>query len=63
VTATPRRTSIDLSFFLNLCASDIKRFYEHWRSREATFIKEPKVHASELRCYNPHLINMKTEGT
>ena len=51
VTATPPQTSTDLSLFLNLRVSDIKRFYERWRSRGATFITEPKVHASELRCY------------
>jgi catechol 2,3-dioxygenase-like lactoylglutathione lyase family enzyme len=51
VTATPPRNPNDLSFFLNLCVSDIKRFYERWCSRGATFITEPKVHASELRCY------------
>jgi catechol 2,3-dioxygenase-like lactoylglutathione lyase family enzyme len=51
VIATPPKQPNDLSLFLNLRVSDIKRFYEHWRSRGATFITEPKVHASELRCY------------
>jgi lactoylglutathione lyase len=51
VMATPPKHSNDLSFFLNLRVTDIKRFYERWRSRGATFITEPKVHASELRCY------------
>jgi catechol 2,3-dioxygenase-like lactoylglutathione lyase family enzyme len=51
VIATPPRNPKDLSLFLNLRVSDIKRFYERWRSRGATFITEPKVHASELRCY------------
>ena len=51
VIATPPNHPNDLSFFLNLRVSDIKRFYERWRSRGATFITEPKVHASELRCY------------
>jgi catechol 2,3-dioxygenase-like lactoylglutathione lyase family enzyme len=51
VIATPPRHPNDLSFFLNLRVSDIKRFYERCRSRGATFITEPKVHASELRCY------------
>lgn len=51
VTATPVKNPNDLSFFLNLRVSDIKRFYERWRSCGATFITEPKVHTSELRCY------------
>ena len=51
VIATPPKHRNDLSLFLNLRVSDIKRFYERWRSRGATFITEPKVHASELRCY------------
>ena len=51
VIATPPAHPNDLSFFLNLRVTDIKRFYERWRSRGATFITEPKVHASELRCY------------
>jgi len=51
VIATPPRARNDLSLFLNLRVSDINRFYERWRSRGATFITDPKVHASELRCY------------
>jgi lactoylglutathione lyase len=51
VIATPLKNPKDLSFFLNLRVNDIHRFYERWRSRGATFITEPKVHASELRCY------------
>ena len=51
VTATPPTQPKDLSLFLNLRVSDIRRFYERWRSRGATFITEPKVHATELRCY------------
>ena len=51
VTATPPTQPNDLSLFLNLRVSDIRRFYERWRSRGATFITEPKVHATELRCY------------
>ena len=51
VIATPPKTPNDLSLFVNLRVSDIRRFYERWRSRGATFITEPKVHPSELRCY------------
>ena len=51
VIATPPRNLNDLSLFLNLRVTDIKRFYERWRSRGAAFITEPKVHASEMRCY------------
>ena len=50
VTATPPRQTNDLSL-LNLRVSDIRRFYERWRARGATFITEPKVHANEVRCY------------
>ena len=51
VIATPPAHVNELSFFLNLRVSDIRQLYERWRSRGATFITEPKVHASELRCY------------
>jgi lactoylglutathione lyase len=51
VIATPPRHPSDLSFFLNLRVTDIKRFYERWRARGAMFVTEPKVHATELRCY------------
>ncbi|HMF92864.1 MAG TPA: VOC family protein [Vicinamibacterales bacterium] len=51
VTATPPRHPDELGCFLNLRVSDIKRFYERWHSRGAMFITEPKVHATELRCY------------
>ena len=40
-----------LSFFLNLRVADIRRCYDLWSSRGAKFITEPKVHATELRCY------------
>ena len=51
VIATPPKHQNDLSLFLNLRVTDIRRFYERWRSRGATFITEPKTHTSELRCY------------
>jgi catechol 2,3-dioxygenase-like lactoylglutathione lyase family enzyme len=51
VIATPPTHPNELSVFLNLRVSDIKRFYERGRSRGAMFITEPKVHASEIRCY------------
>jgi lactoylglutathione lyase len=51
VTASPPRDPNVLSIFLNLRVSDIKRYYELWSSRGANFITEPKVHATELRCY------------
>jgi lactoylglutathione lyase len=51
VAATPPKNLGDVSIFLNLRVTDIKGFYERWRSRGATFITEPKVHSSELRCY------------
>jgi catechol 2,3-dioxygenase-like lactoylglutathione lyase family enzyme len=46
VTATPPTQPNDLSLFLNLRVSDIRRLYDRWRSRGATFITEPKVHAT-----------------
>jgi len=51
VIAAPPRDPNLLSIFLNLRVTDIKRHYELWSSRGATFITEPKVHTTELRCY------------
>ena len=51
VVATPPRDPNTLSNFINLRVSDIERCYELWSSRGAKFITEPKVHATELRCY------------
>jgi lactoylglutathione lyase len=51
VTATPPRNPNDLSIFMNIRVEDIRECYNLWRSRGATFITEPKVHAAEIRCY------------
>ena len=51
VIASPPRDPNILSVFLNLRVSDIRRYYDFWSSRGAKFITEPKVHATELRCY------------
>jgi lactoylglutathione lyase len=51
VLASPPRDPNVLGIFLNLRVTDIKRCYELWSSRGAKFITEPKVHATELRCY------------
>jgi lactoylglutathione lyase len=51
VIASPPRDEDVLSIFLNLRVTDIRRYYELWSSRGAKFITEPKVHATELRCY------------
>ena len=51
VIASPPRDPKILSSFLNLRVSDIGRYYQLWSSRGAKFITEPKVHATELRCY------------
>ena len=51
VVAAPPRDPYVLSNFINLRVSDIKRCYEVWSSRGAKFITEPKVHATEMRCY------------
>jgi lactoylglutathione lyase len=51
VLASPPRDLNILSNFLNLRVTDIRRYYELWSSRGAKFITEPKIHATELRCY------------
>jgi lactoylglutathione lyase len=51
VLASPPAELNLLSIFLNLRVTDIKRYYQLWSSRGAKFITEPKVHATELRCY------------
>ena len=51
VVASPPRDPNVLSIFLNLRVTDISRYYDLWSSRGAKFITDPKVHATELRCY------------
>jgi lactoylglutathione lyase len=51
VVASPPHDPKVLSIFLNLRVTDIWRYYDLWSSRGAKFITEPKVHATELRCY------------
>jgi lactoylglutathione lyase len=51
VVASPPGDQNVLSIFLNLRVTDIGRYYDLWSSRGAKFITEPKVHATELRCY------------
>jgi catechol 2,3-dioxygenase-like lactoylglutathione lyase family enzyme len=51
VIASPPRDPNVLSNFINLRVADIKRCHEVWSSRGARFITEPKVHATEMRCY------------
>jgi len=51
VVASPPRDENVLSSFLNLRVTDIRRYYDLWSSRGAQFITEPKVHATEMRCY------------
>jgi catechol 2,3-dioxygenase-like lactoylglutathione lyase family enzyme len=50
------------SAFLNIRVADIHAVYEEWRSKGAEFLTEPKVHASEIRCYirdpDGHLIEV-----
>jgi lactoylglutathione lyase len=50
VTAPPPDPNV-LSNFINLRVTDMRRYYELWSSRGAKFITEPKVHATEMRCY------------
>jgi len=42
VMATPPKHLNDLSFFLNMRVTDIRRFYERWRGRGATFITDQR---------------------
>jgi lactoylglutathione lyase len=51
VVATPPRDPNVLSNFINFRVTHIKRCYELWSSRRAKFMTEPKVHATEMRCY------------
>ena len=51
VYASPPKDLNTLNSFLNLRVVNIQKCCEQWRSRGAEFITEPKVHASELRCY------------
>ncbi|MGA7919486.1 MAG: VOC family protein [Candidatus Acidiferrales bacterium] len=51
VLASPPRDLNILSSLLNLRVTDIRRYHELWSSRGAKFITEPKIHATELRCY------------
>ena len=51
VIASPLRDHNVLSIFLNLRVTDIRRCYDLWTPRGAKFITEPKIHATELRCY------------
>ena len=51
VIASPPKDLNTLSSFVNLRVVDIERCYELWRSRGASFITEPKVHQTEIRCY------------
>lgn len=51
VIASPPRDPNLLSIFINLRVNDIHRCYDLWSSRGAKFITEPKVHATEMRCY------------
>jgi catechol 2,3-dioxygenase-like lactoylglutathione lyase family enzyme len=51
VIASPPKDLSMLSSFLNLRVVDIRQCYELWRSGGAQFITEPKVHATEMRCY------------
>lgn len=51
VVASPPQDPSVLSIFLNLRVTDIMRYYELWSSRGAKFLTEPKVHATEMRCY------------
>jgi len=48
--------------FMNIRVADVYACYAAWRERGATFLTEPKVHATEIRCYmrdpDGHLIEV-----
>jgi len=50
------------SAFLNVRVADIKKIYEEWTAKGATFLTEPKVHSAEIRAYvrdpDGHLIEV-----
>jgi lactoylglutathione lyase len=51
-----------VSAFINIRVADIHRAYDEWRAAGATFLTEPKDHASEIRAYmrdpDGHLIEV-----
>jgi catechol 2,3-dioxygenase-like lactoylglutathione lyase family enzyme len=49
--ASPPRDPSVLSNFINLRVADIQRCHAVWSSRGVKFITEPKVRATEMRCY------------
>jgi catechol 2,3-dioxygenase-like lactoylglutathione lyase family enzyme len=51
VIATPPKHPNELSVFINFRVKNIAKLYDLWRSRGATFVTEPKVHETEIRCY------------
>ena len=50
------------SAFLNVRVADIRKAYAEWSAKGATFLTEPKDHATELRAYirdpDGHLIEV-----
>jgi hypothetical protein len=58
---TPDDTD-EATSFMNIRVADIKACYAAWRARGATFLTDPKVHATEIRCYmrdpDGHLIEV-----
>jgi catechol 2,3-dioxygenase-like lactoylglutathione lyase family enzyme len=47
----PPTSSREVSSFLNIRVSDIKRSYGEWKRKGAQFLTEPKEHENEIRCY------------
>ncbi len=62
VEAVAPRDSRTLTSALNLRVADVYDVYARWSARGAEFLTEPKVHASEIRCYlrdpDGHLIEV-----
>jgi lactoylglutathione lyase len=47
---TPKNPN-EVESFMNIRVADIWACYNEWRSKGAEFLTEPKVHATEIRCY------------
>jgi lactoylglutathione lyase len=62
VTLAPPADPNQTSAFLNVRVADIKKAYEEWSARGATFLTEPKDHGREIRAYirdpDGHLIEV-----
>lgn len=62
VTLHPPENLNEATSFMNIRVADVWGCYRLWKSRGATFLTEPKTHATEIRCYlrdpDGHLIEV-----